>query len=423
MKFIDRYTYKERSTEVWKEVMHMHISEENKKRLFYITGVLVALLTLLIIFVVNRAMPFMMDDEWYSTKLFNEEPVRNIADIIRAQSWHFNNWGGRSIAHGILQLTLTAGPLAADIINVVFNILLAYMIYKIISIKGVDAKNICAKKIFIVRNIRLENIGRVAWYFSMFWGLLYGLNANWKQSMCWQSGAANYLYMTTFILFYLWCYVRALEGNDKALPGISFWIWPLGLIAGWSNENMGPTVWLMSLGIMVYLWVKGHEWHWWMLWGNLTSFVGSLLVILAPGNFVRAEQTYSDKGLLWKTFLRCYSESKALAEFLTPTLVVLAFTLCLYVGVCGKKITKAQIICMLSALFSWGAMILSPHYPDRATFGTMVFLVCAIFSMVKIILEERWKLTGWILAIGGVVWLRGMFFLLEYTFQIWGWIV
>ena len=378
-----------------------------------IAGWVLLVLTLIIIYIGNRVTPFMMDDEWYATKLFSEEPVRGLQDVWEAQVWHFYNWGGRSIAHGLLQLTLMSGVFAADLINVAFSMCLAFIICRTAGIGPGRSRQQENRK-----GYRAEH----GWYYALTLGMLFGLSANWSQTLCWHSGAANYLYMTTFILFYLWCYVRALEGAEKPLPGASVWMWPLGLAAGWSNENMGPAVWLLSLGIMVYLWRKERHLNWWMLWGNLTCLAGTCLVILAPGNFVRSAETITEKGLLWQTFLRCYAETKAGAEFLWPTLLILAFVLCLYVGVCGCKLTKSQLVYLLGAVLSWGAMILSPHYPDRATFGTMVFLICTIVSMVKKIVEIQPKLTGWLMAVGGVVWLRGMFFLLEYACRIWGWI-
>ena len=372
--------------------------EKNKKQLLWsIFGALFFMLTLIIIFLVNDSVPIMMDDIWYSTRLFDEEPIRNLKDVIDAQTWHYYNWGGRSVAHGILQIVLLTGARGADIINMIFNVLLTVIICKVSKVKG--------------------HI-----YHAMVLGLLYGLNANWKESMCWQSGAANYLYLTTFILFFLWCYVRALEGNEKPLWGAGIWIFPLGLIAGWSNENMGPTVWLLTLGIIIYLWIKKYKVHWWMIAGNVTCLIGTLLVILAPGNFVRASEIPNDKGLLWKIFLRCYSESKAMFEFLSPTLVVLVFVLFIGIGVCGIRLSKSNIVYLSGAILSWGAMILSPHYPDRATFGTMVFGICVIISFVGEIVKQREEFKPWILAVGSAIWFSGMFLLMEYSCMMWGWI-
>ena len=375
------------------------MQNQTSKKQFFLraAGILFFAVTLLIIYLGNDAVPFMMDDEWYSTRLFDEEPVRGLSDVIAAQTWHFFNWGGRSIAHGLLQLTLMTGWFWADIISVIFNILLATVICKAAKVKG-------------------------AVYYAMVWGMLYGLNANWKESLCWHSGAANYLYMTTFVLFFLWCYVRTLEGS-KNLLGITLWVIPLGLVAGWSNENMGPTVWLLSLGIMLYLWFKERKWNWWMLLGNLTCLMGSLLVILAPGNFVRASETVDGKGLLWRIFLRCYYECKAMFDYLSPALLVLAVALCIGIGLCGIKLSRANVVYLLAALLSWGAMILSPHYPDRATFGTMVFMICVTVSIAGEVIRQKPALKPWVCMLGSVIWLRGMFFLAEYISVMWGWIV
>ena len=77
---------------------------------------------------------------------------------------------------------------------------------------------------------------------------------------------------------------------------------------------------------------------------------------------------------------------------------------------------------LFCALLSWGAMILSPHYPDRATFGTMVLLICVILSLTGRILEKQKELLGAVLGAGLLIWLRGMFFLGEFLAISWGWI-
>ena len=121
------------------------------------------------------------------------------------------------------------------------------------------------------------------YYFAAL-GMLFGLNANWKMSMFWEAGAANYLYMTGFILAFLLCYLKY---EEKNLWGITVWILPLGLIAGWSNENMGPTVWILSLVVMLLRRREQKKIPVWMYLGNISCLAGSILMIVAPGNFVR----------------------------------------------------------------------------------------------------------------------------------------
>ena len=377
--------------------------KSKKSGIIKLPAVFLVFVTLAVVYVVNRAIPFMMDDEWYSRKLFSEELLSSVGDIIEFQIWHYHNWGGRTITHTILQLTLMAGEPIADILNVVALVLLAGMICLLSGIKRTDRK---------------------WWAMLAAVSMIIGLNANWKMSMFWQAGAANYLYITIFILGFLYCYLRELpEGTSRHLPGITLWMLPLGLIAGWSNENMGPAVWVISL-LVILLTIKDKKTvKPWMILGNLSCLAGSVLMITAPGNFVRSAEVASNEyGVLWNCFLRCYAESKAALDYLFPVLLVFVAVLFLYKGIFGKAIGRKNGLLLVCALLSWGAMLLSPHYPDRATFGTMVLLICVILSMAKEILREKSRLDLWFFGGTVLIWLRGMYFLGEFLAISWGWI-
>lgn len=84
--------------------------------------------SVVVLYVTNKYVPFMMDDLWYSTKLYNDEPIRNFADIVQSQIWHYHNWGGRSMAHALLRLILLCGELVAEILNVTAMLILSRMV-------------------------------------------------------------------------------------------------------------------------------------------------------------------------------------------------------------------------------------------------------------------------------------------------------
>lgn len=377
-----------------KEQCRKLVKEESGKLIGIMTGILLAV-TAVMVFVVNVKIPFMMDDLWYSTMLSSEEPIHSIGDIVQSQIWHYFNWGGRSLTHSILQLTLLLGERGADILNLLMVFLLGAMVCVVSDIRKMPAL--------------LAAIS-----------MIIGLNANWKMSMFWQAGAANYLYITIPILLFLYCYLREKPGR---LKGITLWIIPLGILAGWSNENMGPTAWILSL-LAIFLWHrKSYGVKPWMVLGNVSCLAGSILMIVAPGNFVRsAEAPDAGYGILWKLFLRCYAESKAALEYLFPTLLLLAFVLLLAIPVLHLKLGRANGLLLLGALLSWGAMVLSPHYPDRATFGTMVLLICVIVSMAGKIWREKIELRLPLFGIMALIWLRGMYYLGEYLALCLGWI-
>lgn len=384
--------------------------EGKRCRTLWAAAGILLFLSIVVMYETHRAVPFMMDDSWYATKLCSEEPITGLGDIVESQVWHYFNWGGRSITHAILQMTLLAGEQAADILNVTVTLLMGWIICLVAGISGRRSK------------------------FMGLWaavGMLVGLNANWKMSMFWQAGAANYLYITVFILLFLWCYLREVpdEGADsescapKKLVGIGFWMIPLGILAGWSNENMGPAVWLVSLTVILMTAREHRQIKPWMILGNLSCLFGSILLVAAPGNFVRsAEVPENQYGFLWRFFLRCYNESKSAMEYLFPVLLCLAMTWIISKVIPGVSLGRRNLLLLCCALLSWGAMILSPHYPDRASFGTMTLLICVIISMSRKVLRERKNLLMPFFYTGVLIWLRGMYFLGEFLAISWGWI-
>ncbi len=302
--------------------------------------------------------PFMMDDLWYSTNLATGEPLTGLSDVIEGQIWHYLNWGGRSITHGVLQLVLMCGDTLANLLNLGMTLWLAWMICILTGRRTLMT--------FFSANI-----------------LLLALNANIQYSMVWQAGAVNYVYSSVWILIFIYTYLRAVSAPDKSdFPLVWLWILPLGLITGWSNENMGPACFLGTLMVLFYL-RKFRKTNppLWMLLGSLSSLAGSILVIVAPGNFVRSA-TIPDATLGETLYARIFSMLQAGMNYLFPSLLFLF--ICMAITYAGLKLkpTTEEVILFLIALLSYGAMILSPHYPDRATFGTMVICIVLILKLV-----------------------------------------
>lgn len=373
----------------------------------------------------QRAVPVMMDDEWYSTVLSGEEPLRSLADIVQAQIWHYRNWGGRTVAHTVLQfILLYLREPVADALNVALIVLLAWMM------------NVMAGE------------KRFA-FLTLMVGALHGLNANWKMSMYWQTGACNYLYTTVFIFAFLYLYLRQLDdGAKEASSGgkrkelkeaerrkteylkreipVNYVLTPLlGLLAGWTNENMGPVAWLLSLAVILMLLREKRTVRPWMWIGNICCLAGSALMILAPGNSVRSAEIPSNEyGVLWQAFLRMYSVCRGAWEYLFPAILVTAALVWVNVCILGNRLRRREALLLAGALLSWGAMALSPHYPDRAAFGTMCLLLCVAASQAGDILRTKRSraCTMALAGIGVFIWMRGMYFLGEFLAISWGWI-
>lgn len=345
-------------------------------------------------FIVHRSVPFMMDDLWYATNLVTGESLHGFFDIVESQVWHFFNWGGRCVTHGLLQLILMCPEWIADLLNIGMTMLLAAVICIIAGQK------------------------KLVWYLMAF-AMLVSLNANWKMSMFWQAGTVNYVYSSVWILMFLEVYLRQVEEPEsRVLPFINIWIVPLGLIAGWSNENMGPVCFIISTASIVYLAGKcGQRIQLWQIEGAVTSLIGSILVIAAPGNFVR-KAAISQEGIFTALWNRFMSMLTAGADFLFPSFVLVVISLILYLVCVGENLRASQWMLLAVIILSFGAMVLSPHYPDRATFGTMVFCIILIISVFADMLKKKGFLKPYVIALAAFSWIFAVYTLVEGFFYL-----
>ncbi len=356
---------------------------------------LIALVVLLCLeFIYHRFMVFMMDDIWYSTNLATGAPLSGISDVIESQVWHYLNWGGRSVTHSILQLVIMTGNLSADIINMIMFALLSYLIC------------IMAKS---------KNLYTYVGVSSM----LIFANPNIKMSMFWEAGCVNYVFSSCWILTFVYLYIKVLrdyledkecalcKGGVNAL--ITVLMIPLSIITGWSNENMGPASTVLAIGIILYIIIKfKKKAPLWMYIGAAGGAIGSAVMILAPGNFVRVD-TIEKVSLAVTIRERIISMLTGYGAYLFPITVIMVLLILIYVIVLKQKPDISHIALILYMLISYLAMMLSPHYPDRASFGTMVIGIVISADLIKQIsdyknLKERGLMYPYLLVFAGAVW-------------------
>ncbi|MBR3040690.1 MAG: hypothetical protein IKI20_08585 [Lachnospiraceae bacterium] len=328
-----------------------------------------------ILYLCNRIVIFMQDDLWYWTNLVTNERIQGVGDIVQSQVWHYNNWGGRTVAHTLLQFLLFGGGTLCNICNTVVFCMLSVFIAK-------------AGKKWDATMILLAG------------SMLVAFNPNILETMLWQSGTANYLYMTMLSFPLVWIYIKQLSGNKDEekteskglgiLKALGVFLW--GLLAGWTNENMGPTYFLIAVAtVILYSRKLKKKIPVWMITGCISLLMGSAFMILAPGNNVRESEIQSLGS--WKLDLckRVLDYFKGSFEYLLPTIVVAIFVFILYRLVMKKKPDYATYMLLAGGIVSYLALALSPHVPDRAMFGSMSFLIWGSIRMLTEVFEETKK--------------------------------
>ena len=348
-------------------------STQKKNKIW--SDVLIYALMLVLVYLLylcNHLIIFMQDDLWYWTNLVTGERISGIGDIVQSQVWHYQNWGGRTVAHTLLQFLLWGDGKLCNVLNtVVFDALAVFL-----------AK---AGKKWNAKSILLAG------------AMIVAFNPNMLDTLFWQSGTANYLYMTMLSFPLVWVYVRTLLDREEkktsialsVLSVLGMLVW--GLLAGWTNENMGPTYFLISVVSIILYVRKKKKVQAWMIAGSLSLAAGSALMILAPGNRVREQEIVSLGS--WKLDLckRVLDYFRGAFEYLLPVLVFAILSYVIYRLVFNRRPDKATLLILAGGIVSFLGLMLSPHVPDRSLFGSMCFFIWGSVRMLGEVFTETQK--------------------------------
>lgn len=324
----------------------------------------------------NILYPIYGDDWRYSFISDSSLSVRvsSLSDSIHSQSKHYFGHGGRSIVHIIAESLLQLDRYWMDIFNSISYLALVYIIYKIANLN-----NKINASLFFFINILI-------WFFQPAFG----------QTLLWITGSANYLWGTLIIISFLYFYCNAFILNsidDSILRRIIFLIF--GIIAGWTNENSVIGMIFIILSIILCLKLKKTRIPKWMIYGLIGTIIGFIIMIIAPGNFVRFDKATTSNFLL-KDYKLIYYYTRmlpVLAEFyknILPLVLIHILVLINYIHLNKKQnktIISLSLIFCIAGVISDLVMIASPEFSLRVLFAPIIFYIIAIgliYSNIRI---------------------------------------
>ena len=140
-------------------------------------------------------------------------------------------------------------------------------------------------------------------------GALLALGAQWRERLCawhlvvvaglvwialpafgtvffWRTGTGDYGYSLVWATLFLVPYRMWADRDDFRLPGGALFVFA-GILAGWSNENVGMLAILTALGVSVFRWRASGRVHLWAIAGIAGAILGWSMMMAAPGNAVR----------------------------------------------------------------------------------------------------------------------------------------
>lgn len=248
--------------------------------------------------VYNYCLPLLADDYTYANVFHNgfigtlqSSRLTSLHEIFISMHNHYFTWGGRVVAHSLVQFFIWQGKYVFDIVNALMFILSILAIYWL-AVGKIAGRNLNKKYII--------------WIFICLWLA----SPSFFVANIWLTGACNYRWMSLVQLLFLFPYMQAYIYNKQQWPQkFLLYVFPLfSLIMGAGNENSS----LITIAIAIILTVllkRQQQAKKWMVISIITAIAGWLLLILAPGNFARAALMADAHQIHWganvKIFLLC----------------------------------------------------------------------------------------------------------------------
>jgi len=237
----------------------------------------IVILIFAVMLALNHLMPLHRDDFDYSMIWKTGEHIESLPDVIQSTWRHYFLHGGRAFTVFCLNLFLWLGKFPFDVANAAMFTALVLLIY------------FHARREFKIGGEFgiLAAAGILAWLSFPHFG----------EVAIWKSGSTVYLWSAVpaaiFLLPYNFYLSKSFSAGKFFVPAMFL----LGIVAGCSVENLGVTVTLLTAAISFYC-AKKNIFQTWQVAGCLGSLIGLIILLIAPGNFVRYDDQSVGKGIL-----------------------------------------------------------------------------------------------------------------------------
>lgn len=320
--------------------------------------ILILICIFVMMLLLNILTPLLADDFSYSFNTDGEK-LSSFLDVLDYQVTHYFQWGGRTVAHTIAQVFLLFPKIFFSIMNTFVYVLLVYLIY--LHSKGFNKEEKLAILILIHFGL---------WFLLPVFG----------QTCFWLIGSCNYLWTTTLILLFLWI-IRNSSQKESILKTIAMFLF--GIIVGWTNENTAFGLIIITIGTLMIskkenkkTKILKHQ-----LSGLIGSIIGFIILIIAPGNFVRSNVLKDETFIIVKLIKRVIDATLGMLNYTLPLIIVITILFAIYIYN-RKKINSSVYVYLLGGFLTIYAMVLSPTFPERAWFGVIVFFLIACLDLI-----------------------------------------
>lgn len=311
--------------------------------LFY--GVII--MTFVFMMILNQLTPYAMDDLHMWNHFVTGKPLESVGDVVESQRFGYFDHTGRVVSHFLWQAAcflFAENKLPLDILNSAVFTTMTILIY--MHIKGTMKEPNVLLLLFILV-------------------CLFSFVEGFGQAFLWVAGSFTYMWMVALVLLFLLPY-RMGKGNAVVM-------FMLGLLAGCSVENLSVSC---SVMLCIYLYYKRKVLHSWEVTGIIGFWIGTVILLAAPGNYVRMDQVGESI-----SFLSVLKNTVALTKiFLNKDCLGILCLICGLLYALQRKNLKTEcnaIFCVYVVLTILSVYSLAgvSYFPDRVRMTSVVFAI------------------------------------------------
>lgn len=322
----------------------------------------------LIVFILNHFNGQIVDDLGYAT----------VSNPLEHVWWEYFNWNGRAIGEFLAIGVLLKLPLIlVDFLNTIAFMLLLWILEKFTETNESQTFSI--------------------WRYALLFASIMVFTVVPGQDFFWTTGSANYLYTALFALIPLLVVYNKFRFNLVSNKNIlTVFAIPFGLLAGWSTENIGGTTLLGLILLMILMLCNKQRIDRVTFLLSISTLVGYLLLIFAPGNSVRANgASVHIKGNAIQLFTFA-TQNYFIFIVIYFMLLVLVIIRCVAKNwiTSSNKLLVGSVLFGVLAFADYFALMLSPiTVAPRSHIGFVLLLSVAVVIMINFLISDiEWRL-------------------------------
>ena len=280
-----------------------------------------------------------------------------LLDILHREYIQYMTWTGRTTAHLIARCFLAMPKIVFNVCNSLCFVHLC----DLMTAHAVGKKENNSWQIFCLTALMI-----------FLFAPLFG------QTCLWETGSCNYLWTTMIVMQFLLNYRLADAGDARDHSWLLMFL--AGIPAGWTNENTGGALILMILFLMFIQYLQKSI-RPWMVSGLAGSLLGFVMLLIAPGNKVRAQDFVSTNGKAYDLMHDFYGMLTVFDSGQIWIWILLAAAVAfLLIQKNSLKAVRTSLFYAFAGAAAVGAIILSPVpvLYDRSMFGGTVMLITAV---------------------------------------------